>query len=363
MAPPLRITLGGASVAADNLFTGTKGLAWHAANGNAIIAKALGDGTPGIWDVTNDDTTGYIFHLHTGPNSTGTAYTIGIGTDAGAGGGILVSQKAAGPGLTVLSHPSASGAPGLKTSGYSAVAVPMRVDSYVGSPGAQIVAQPGQGFPDGISNGTTTFTSATANFVVGDEGKAITQLTSKGEGLVIPAGTTIVTRVSATTVTLSAAVPNTSTPGMPINFLIAGRAASSAGNHNLLSFYDDTTQVGKFTRASFSWRLPLEVTPLGSNQNSVYIDGNSVRNYAYNSTNTDYLRSDLVADAFGMRIMNYAHAAKGSESAPTEAFRTAYGPKIGFLGATPVVRQTLPASGVVTAADVRSLLITIGLAV
>jgi hypothetical protein len=39
------------------------------------------------------------------------------------------------------------------------------------------------------------------------------------------------------------------------------------------------------------------------------------------------------------------------------------GEKVGFLGAQPVVRPTLPASGVVTAADIRAILITLGLAV
>lgn len=57
---------------------------------------------------------------------------------------------------------------------------------------------------DGVINGTTTFTSATAVFTTADEGKYIV---AAG----IPAGTTILTRNSATNVTMSAAATTSAT--------------------------------------------------------------------------------------------------------------------------------------------------------
>src|SRR4030095_6047452 len=70
-----------------------------------------------------------------------------------------------------------------------------------------------QSFTDGVENSTTTFTSATANFVNGDVGKTIT-------GDDIPGGTTIASVTNSTTVILSAAATAT---GSSKNFTILNR--------------------------------------------------------------------------------------------------------------------------------------------
>ena len=70
-----------------------------------------------------------------------------------------------------------------------------------------------QSFADGVENSTTTFTSASANFVANDVGKAIT-------GTNIPAGTTIATRNSSTSILLSQAATATASS---IPFTIVNR--------------------------------------------------------------------------------------------------------------------------------------------
>jgi len=70
-----------------------------------------------------------------------------------------------------------------------------------------------QTFADGVENSSTTFTSATANFVANDVGKAIT-----GSG--IPAATTIASRTNSTTILLSAAATATATG---VSFTIVNR--------------------------------------------------------------------------------------------------------------------------------------------
>lgn len=70
-----------------------------------------------------------------------------------------------------------------------------------------------QSFTDGVENSSTTFTSATANFVTGDVGKTIT-------GDDIPAATTIASRTNSTTIVLSQAATAT---GTGKNFTIINR--------------------------------------------------------------------------------------------------------------------------------------------
>lgn len=65
-------------------------------------------------------------------------------------------------------------------------------------------APPGQTFTDGVSNGTTTYTSATAAFTSADVGRTIT-------GTNIPSNTTISSVTNATTIVLSAAATGSGT--------------------------------------------------------------------------------------------------------------------------------------------------------
>lgn len=214
------------SIAGTDAITGTKNfqglLTWRKADDTQLPVKLLGDGKAGVFDIEHDDTTGYLFHLHAGATSGAGTAMIGIGTDAGSGGGIIVSVKAAGPGMTMAHNPSATGA-GLSILGYSAANFPLRVDQYVGAKPTIFVALTGAGFGDGVAtNGSTTFTSATAAFVVGDVGASITQLTATPSSpTVIPAGTTIASFTNGTTVELSQAATGAATG---LNFLVAGRS-------------------------------------------------------------------------------------------------------------------------------------------
>jgi pimeloyl-ACP methyl ester carboxylesterase len=78
---------------------------------------------------------------------------------------------------------------------------------------------------DAVTNSTTTLTSATAAFVAGDVGKTLVSKAANG----IPAGTTIISRESATSVTMSAPA-STSGSGR-----IVGIAAPLPAGANLLS--------------------------------------------------------------------------------------------------------------------------------
>lgn len=70
----------------------------------------------------------------------------------------------------------------------------------------------GSSFQDGVANGTTTYSSATANFTASDVGKAIT-------GTGIPASTTISSRTDASHVVLNHSVPS----GTGLYFNVSGR--------------------------------------------------------------------------------------------------------------------------------------------
>ena len=76
-------------------------------------------------------------------------------------------------------------------------------------------------FTDGVGNGTTTFTSATANFQTTDVGRIV-------HGKNIPNGTKIASRTNSTTVVLT----NTATAGTGLKFWI-GRRIIAGGNNGM----------------------------------------------------------------------------------------------------------------------------------
>jgi hypothetical protein len=80
-------------------------------------------------------------------------------------------------------------------------------------------------FTDGSStSGSTTFTSATANFTSADVGRSIVENDAKGA---IPAGTSIAAVVSSTTITLS---QNAAKTASGVSFRIPGRGAFTDGS-------------------------------------------------------------------------------------------------------------------------------------
>ena len=84
---------------------------------------------------------------------------------------------------------------------------------------AEDVGEADATFADGVSNTTTTYTSATAAFVAADVGKVIT-------GTDIPTGTTIASRTSGTSIVLSQAATGSHTGN---SFTIVGREPATPG--------------------------------------------------------------------------------------------------------------------------------------
>lgn len=90
--------------------------------------------------------------------------------------------------------------------------------------GSRKVSLPGPSFTDGVGNGTTTFTSATANFATTDVGKPISESGSAH----ITMGVTIASRTNSTTVVLSA----TAASGTGITFYLPSRTSKVLGSGN-----------------------------------------------------------------------------------------------------------------------------------
>ena len=223
-----------------------------------FTVKPLGHGRAGIMDARYDDTTGYIFHLRAGANSGAQTGAIGIGTDEGLGGGLLISHKNASWGMSIVNNPGAG--IGAYITGYTANPA-LQMDLYSGAGGIRLQPKTGAGFRDGVSNaGSTTFTSPTAAFTAADVGQAITQLTSVGLSSPfgsIPAGATIAAVVDSQTVTLSQA---STASGTGIRFRVAGRPVPA--NQPMLSLFDaDGTNLrGAILYGFLDWRTPVRVT-------------------------------------------------------------------------------------------------------
>lgn len=220
--------------------------------GAGVVGKPLGDGSPGIVELVNDDTTGYLLHLKTGANSGSSAATIGIGTDKGGAAGLLVSHKNGNAGITLTQQPG-SGI-GEYLTGFAATPV-LWTDIYAKSAGHAMRLRTGQGFSDGVTTaGSAIFTSASAAFTAGDVGQTLSQLTSRGTSDPldsIPSGATILSVQSATQVTMSAPAPTSATGLM---FRVGGRAP--AWDQAILTVYDTdgTTVLGLINQAGLDWR-------------------------------------------------------------------------------------------------------------
>ena len=228
-----------------SLSRGALNATFVASTGALQRLRDVGDGLTAAVDVRHRGTSGYIFHAVTEAGSGG--FIQAYGTDEGNAGAVLRSHKNAAASEHAIQHGGASMLNYWQ--GYSNSSL-LHAEVYKGNQGIKVLAKTGQGFGDGVStSGSTTFTSATAAFVAGDVGKAITQTTTRGSVAPsgsIPAGTTIVSVESATSVTLSQAA---TASGTTVPFLIAGRVADVT--QPLLTFYDDngTTVLGQVRRS------------------------------------------------------------------------------------------------------------------
>ncbi|HET7487539.1 MAG TPA: SBBP repeat-containing protein [Acidimicrobiales bacterium] len=112
----------------------------------------------------------------------------------------VVAQAKDGQAVVTWSAPTVTG--GSAVIDYTVTAIPPSADANADTP-----------FTDGVSNGTTTYTSASAKFSSADAGKKIW-------GTNIPAGATISSVTNATTIVLSSAATGS---GSGLAFTIAGR--------------------------------------------------------------------------------------------------------------------------------------------
>lgn len=288
----------------------------------------------GVIDWINNSTSGYLAHLRTGAASTASTATIGIGTDGGAGSGILISHKnGSGSGIMLGVQPGAG--VGISVAGRSASA-PVFVASHPGGGAVTLQASTGASFADGTTtSGSTALTSATAAFVVGDVGATLTQLTSRGLASdptgMIPAGTTIAAYVSPTEVTMSQAAVATGTTAL---FAVGGRVMSATqvmlsvlneAGGSLLSF----AKGGLALVGGAVGEVPLRVTgAAGQTANifGVFVSGNATPVLAVAA-------NGHVTAAFGEFISN-----AGFLGAPAETSTT--------YSSHPAIRVTRSASGI-----------------
>jgi hypothetical protein len=206
------------------------------------------------WEYGNDGAAGYVFHLRAAANSRSDEYAIGIGLDAGSGGGLLVSNKTAGGTAVLLAQQPGAGE-AFHIEARSTASAASWINQYAGSLGQVVALKTGKGFADGtITNGSATLTSSTANFQASDVGKTIT-LHQPTVGL-LPADVTIASRESATSVTLSANA--TGTRNGDLRFTVGGRAPSD-DDPVLRVFGPDSGSTADMIAALYKGRMLLGV--------------------------------------------------------------------------------------------------------
>ena len=325
-----------------------------AGDGTPTTVRTAGDGLIGRFDFGHAGDN-YVQHLRAEVGSSG--YVTAYGLDNGAAGGILVAAKSSGPGLWVSSNPSHSGA-GVRIQGMSKQGnIPLQVDIFEGSQPARFTAQRGAGYYDGVANGTTTFTSATASFAAGDVGQTLTQLTSRGEGFLIPTGTTIVSRTNATTVVLSAAATGS---GTGINFMVGNRPPAD-GSAILEILNNDGTPTARFrNKTPDDWYKAISfVAATGSNQHQTRRAFDGTRFYRYFAGGSTYNINAILASNTGtVQMIGYDNnVTPGSETGGAVVIEYSKN-ALGFYGATPAAK---PSGVAVTAAGVHAALVTLGL--
>jgi hypothetical protein len=310
------------------------------ADNGQLTVKAAGDAVPGVVDWVHDGSVGYLFHLHTGVNSVAGTYTIGIGTDLGAGGAILVSAKNSGEGVHLTSNGSHTGML-LRLIGQGRGDYTFKVESYRGSLGSMFVARNGMAFGDGATtNGSNVFTSATANFTAADIGATITQTTSRGEAFTLGGvgNTSVIAGVTnSTTVTLA---DNSTGDNSGMNFvIIGGTGRDKPTAENLITFRYEAVGYGYFNLNEFSWVKPIKLSSL-SNLHQAWHFGSQSRYYQDNGAGS-FVSYRLEPDAFGLKIKSYnANATPGNEGTSQTVIEVGTGGTLGFFAKSPLAQKT-----------------------
>jgi hypothetical protein len=313
----------------------------QSSTGGKITAKPLGEGSAGIWDIVHDDTVGYLIHGQTGPNTTGSVAVFAAGLDNGGGHGYLGSGKSAGRLLEMVNNPSSTGDLG-RFRNWSHTALASDFMLHVGAKPVRIRQADAEGFGDGSATiGQTTFTSATAGFTVADEGRTISQLTSRGEGFVFAANTVIQSVTNSTTVVLDKAAIKT---GSGVNFQIVGRP--SVSTQTVLEFLNaGGTQKLDLTpeRLKVLNGAKIQVEDSTSNGRLTSLESGRVAIYATNGTN--FKRSELYGvNYFWTSLRAYSSAGSiGGESTSVDVFKFSTA-GVGFNGTDPVAKGTITGS-------------------
>lgn len=329
-----------------------------AADGVPTTMRTAGDGLTARFDYGHAGDN-YLRHERAEAGSSG--YISALGLDAGSAGGILVAAKNDGPGIWISSNPSHAGA-GLNIDAMSRRGnTPLMLSVFEGASPAVIRASRGAGFYDGVASTSgdgKTFSSASAAFTASDVGQSLTQTTSRGEGFVIPAGTTITERVSSTTVRLSQAVTGDATG---INFLVGERPPADAAT--LLEFRnnDGLARIRFRNKADDTWygKGVEMVSALGSDQHLTRRRFDGTRFYRYFSGGSTYnINAILASNTGSVQFIGYDNnATPGSETGGAVAFEFKKG-QLAFFGAA---LTTKPTGVPVTAEGIHAALVTLGL--
>lgn len=266
-------------------------------DGTARDVPAAAGSQVALADYAINGTRPYVFHLRTKSGSLAGQAAIAIGTDRGAANGILIAHKNTGAGVQLTNY--AGTGIGAYFQNYSANAA-IYAELYRNSGGIVVIAKNGEAFKDGFStNGSTTFTSATANFTGADVGSAIVQQSSRDADDpfgCIPSGTTIASVTNATTVVLSQ--PATATAaGTGILFRIASRAPDA--NQKMIDVLDTdgTTTLLRFRRNALAVVVPSTLTT-----NDVALPGARVNGKAGQTANIFEVHQDAASATASVRI-------------------------------------------------------------
>jgi hypothetical protein len=173
---------------------------------NLTSASSLG-GSPPVLNLTSTDRTAGNFNGNFSGDGPGSVVAGNIYFD----GGLQASPAADEANAATLDITTAPGLPIRKA--------PSSATNEWTCSAASVMAD----YEDGVANGSTTFTSATAAFSSRDVGKPIKELDNQG---VIPAGTTIASVTNSTTVVLSATATGSATK---VQFAVGALTAKSDG--------------------------------------------------------------------------------------------------------------------------------------
>lgn len=322
-------------------------------DGNSIVPiKPNGDGKTAIVNWQHDDATfSYLWHLTAGPNANGAL--IALGTDRMvAGAGLLIANKSVGAaGISIQNHPGAG--QGIYTQHYAKNPA-LLIEQYAASVAAiRTAVKTGEGISDIVTTqGSKTITSASANFVAGDVGQSLTQLTQVGNlspSGCIPVGATIASVTNSTTAVMSV---NSQASGTGVRARVGGRLPSTGLPVWQMADTDGTTLLWQLLYNRQDQNIPLRITN-GLAKNAA-IPSISVRAAASGQTGNLFEAANNAASLIYSRIDKNGYIITAKNAAPADADLAA-GELASWLdatnGATKIMFKAKSANGTVVTAQ------------